>query len=92
MSNTRPALSQKVGIAAAFGAALTGVGCSSDSDPEPQTHTDAGAPGSDALSELMQEGSAEDVADALEEMLDSAPEGSGGTGGMAPAYKGVTFS
>jgi hypothetical protein len=87
MVNARP-LGQKVGVAAALGAALTGPGCSSDStEPQPQPQTDGGGGGVDALSELMQEGSPEDVADALEEML----EGGGGTGGSAPLYKGVTF-
>ena len=89
-SNHRPAFAKTVGVAAAVGAALAPGGCSSETDPEP-TAEDAGT-GSDALSDVFQEGSPEDVAQQLEAMVDAGPDGSGGYGGMAPAYKGVTFT
>lgn len=90
-SDRRPALAKSVGVAAAFGAALAPGCSSSDSSPEPQTQEDA-ATGNDALSDVFQDGSPEDVAQQLEAMVDAGPDGSGGSGGMAPAYKGVTFT
>jgi len=92
MAITRP-FGHQLGVAAAFGAAVSGAGCSSDStEPQPKPQTDGGGGGgADALTELMQEGSAEDVADALEEMIEAAPEG-GGEDGPTPLYKGVTFT
>jgi hypothetical protein len=91
-SNGPSALVQKVGVAAAVGAALTGGCSSSDSGPESQTSSDAGGAGgagNDALSETFDSGTPEDVAQELEAMVDA---GSGGYAGWAPSYKGVTFT
>lgn len=78
-------LAQKVGAAAAMGAALT-MGCSSDSSPGPQAQSDA-ATGDDALSDVFQDGSPEDIAQQLEAMVD----GGNPTPDAAPLYKGVSF-
>jgi len=90
-SSHRPGLARSVGVAAAVGAAIS-PGCSSDAGPEPPAQQDAGAGGSDALSDVFQDGSPEDIAQQLEAMVDAGPDGAGGSGGAAPAYRGVTFS
>jgi uncharacterized lipoprotein len=79
-------VTQRVGVAAALGAALT-AGCSSDSpEPQPQADAAAGDAQHDALSELFETGSPEDVALQLEAEA-SDDDGAGGV----PIYKGVSL-
>ena len=87
------AITKKLGVAAAMGAAMT-TGCGSDSNPEPPAQADSGAGGgqADALSELFETGSPEDVAQQIEAMVEASDDGSGGAAGSAPLYEGITFS
>lgn len=90
-NRTSPKLPSNVGVAVAIGAASLACGCNSESEPEP-TPADAStaSDGSqDALSELFQDGSPEDVASELEQMIDA---GEDAPPEATPIYRGVDFA
>lgn len=94
-NKTAPKLPSNVGVAVAIGAASLACGCSSESEPEP-TPADAAtaSDGSqDALSELFQDGTPEDVASELEQMIDAGNDaGEDAPFEATPLYRGVNLA
>lgn len=90
-NRTSPKLAANVGVAVTIGAASIACGCGSESEPEPgrpdaSTASDASQ---DALSELFQDGSPEDVASELEQMIDA---GEDVPFEATPIYRGVNIA
>jgi hypothetical protein len=83
-----------------LGTAFVAACGSSDTGPVGQAGGSTGGSGGvddsgvqDALTDLFRDGSPDDIASQLEAMVNdaAAEDGGGGTGGMAPAYKGIVF-